>query len=94
MTDLPTDAELAVIVARAGYFERPEDAITLARAVTALRAENEKLREALGAAKGYLINAHIDLETGTRKATAIATIEGGVRVIDAALAPTPDKEKP
>lgn len=60
-----------------------------------LDADNERLlklvgtlRNALGAASGYLQNAAIDLQTGTRKKTAIATIEGGLRVVRAALAET------
>jgi hypothetical protein len=38
------------------------------------------------AAEGYLLNAKIDLETGATKATAIKTIEGGLRVLRAAIA--------
>lgn len=43
------------------------------------------LRTALSAASGYLLNAKIDLETGAPKRTAIATIEGGLKVVRAAL---------
>ena len=43
------------------------------------------LYEALSAAKGYLLNAKIDLETGCTKATAIQTIEGGLKRIEPAL---------
>jgi hypothetical protein len=43
------------------------------------------LYEALEAASGYLLNAKIDLETGAPKATAIRTIEGGLKVVRAAL---------
>lgn len=41
---------------------------------------------ALNAAAGYLLNAKIDLETGAPKKTAIATIEGGLKVVRAAIA--------
>lgn len=54
----------------------------------ALKAENEALRKALGASEGYLLNAKIDLESGAPKRTAIASIEGGLRVVRAALAAT------
>lgn len=40
---------------------------------------------ALQAASGYLLNAKIDLETGAPKQTAIQTIEGGLKVVRAAL---------
>lgn len=50
------------------------------------RAEIVSLKTALSAAKGYLMNASIDLQTGASKATAIKTIEGGIRLIDKALA--------
>lgn len=54
--------------------------------ITHLRAENTRLREALGAASGYLLNAKIDLETGAPKRTAIMTIEGGLKTIRLARA--------
>lgn len=38
------------------------------------------------AAAGYLRNAKIDLETGCPKATAIRTIEGGLKRLEAAIA--------
>jgi hypothetical protein len=44
-----------------------------------------RLREALQKAEGYLLNAQIDLETGTKKATTIATLAGGLKMIRAAL---------
>ena len=53
-----------------------------------LKSENAALREALGAASGYLLNAKIDLETGARKSTAISTSEGGLRRVRAALQET------
>ena len=43
------------------------------------------LLAALNAARGYLLNAKIDLETGAPKKTALNTIEGGLRMIDAAF---------
>ena len=56
--------------------------------IEALKAENAAMREALNASAGYLLNAKIDLETGARKTTAIATIEGGLRRVRAALQET------
>lgn len=38
------------------------------------------------AAAGYMRNAKIDLETGATKATAIRTIDGGLRRLEAAIA--------
>lgn len=46
--------------------------------------ENEMLAE-MKAAAGYLRNARIDLETGATKATAIPTIDGGLRRLEAAF---------
>lgn len=43
------------------------------------------MEAALRAAKGYLINAEIDLKTGCPKATALRTIAGGIAAIDAVL---------
>lgn len=54
----------------------------------ALEAERDKLREALKAAKGYALNAVIDLQTGTKKATALDTLNGGIKRIDATLQET------
>ena len=45
----------------------------------------EQLEKALKAAKGYLLNARIDLETGCPKKTAIQTIDGGIKMIDEVL---------
>lgn len=42
--------------------------------------------EALKAAKGYMLNAKIDLQTGTKKETTLATIEGGIKNLEAAIA--------
>lgn len=44
------------------------------------------LLKALRAAAGYLRNAHIDLSTGAPKKTAMATIDGGLRLVETAIA--------
>lgn len=44
------------------------------------------LLASLSACVGYLLNAKIDLETGASKATAIRTIEGGIKQARDALA--------
>jgi hypothetical protein len=51
-----------------------------------LIATSPETLSALEAASGYLMNAKIDLETGCTKATAIATIEGGLKLVRAAIA--------
>lgn len=43
------------------------------------------LRKELQAALGHMLNAVIDLETGTKKATTLATLNGGVRRLQALL---------
>ena len=50
-----------------------------------LREENERLRKALDSACGYMLNAKIDLETGTKKRTTITTLEGGLKMVREAL---------
>jgi hypothetical protein len=50
-----------------------------------LLAASPKLLAALKAASGYLLNAKIDLETGCPKATAIRTIEGGLKLVREAI---------
>lgn len=52
------------------------------------RAEEQApdLLKALRAASGYLQNARIDLETGAPKRTAIRTIEGGLKIVNEAIA--------
>lgn len=50
-----------------------------------LKAENERLREGLSCAKGYMLNAKFDLETGVKKADAVCTLDGGIRKIEKAL---------
>lgn len=54
-------------------------------------ARIERLEGALRASEGYLLNARIDLETGTKKATTIATIGGGLKVVRAALQKEPSE---
>lgn len=44
-----------------------------------------ELVASLKACIGYLLNAKIDLETGASKATAIRTIEGGIKQAREAL---------
>ena len=44
------------------------------------------LLAALQAAAGYMRNASIDLSTGCTKATAIRTIEGGIKLVEEAIA--------
>lgn len=51
-----------------------------------LIAAAPELLSALESASGYLLNAKIDLETGAPKRTAICTIEGGLKVVRAAIA--------
>jgi hypothetical protein len=58
-------------------------------ALEAARGEVEQLKNELSAMVGYLLNAKIDLETGCSKATAIGTIEGGIRRARAALSAQP-----
>ncbi len=47
---------------------------------------NDDLLTALKAAAGYMRNAKIDLETGCPKRTAVRTIEGGLKLVEAAIA--------
>lgn len=57
-----------------------------ANANAQLIAASPDLLEALNAASGFLLNAKIDLETGASKQTAINTIEGGLKIVRAAIA--------
>ena len=66
------------------------DAFPELRAALACNSHDE-LVAALKAASGYLLNAKIDLETNAPKQTAIQTIEGGLRVVRAALSKAADK---
>jgi hypothetical protein len=45
----------------------------------------QELIDALKAAKGYMLNAKIDLETNAPKRTAINTLNGGLDMVDAAI---------
>jgi len=65
----------------AQVWEHPE-AVAKAR----LMASAPELLAALKASAGYLRNARIDLETGATKATAVRTIDGGLRIVEAAIA--------
>lgn len=51
-----------------------------------LQAERDALLAAVKTAAGYMRNASIDLSTGAKKQTAINTIEGGLALIDVAIA--------
>lgn len=52
----------------------------------------ERAEKALAAAEGYLLNARIDLETGAPKRTAINTIDGGIKMVRAALSQAKEGE--
>jgi uncharacterized protein YhaN len=56
-------------------------------AISVLRAQNEAYRSEISAAIGYMLNAMIDLQTGTKKATTIGTLEGGINRMRTALSP-------
>lgn len=60
----------------------------MANAELVVRAVNshDELLAALKAACGYMRNASIDLSTGCTKATAIRTIEGGLKLAEAVIA--------
>lgn len=47
--------------------------------ITTLLRQRDELMTELSSAVGYMRNAQIDLETGCTKATAIRTIQGGIR---------------
>lgn len=65
-----------------GWLKKDVDA---AAAKLRLQEAAPSMLTALKAAAGYLLNAKIDLETGAPKKTAIATIEGGLEVVRAAI---------
>lgn len=48
--------------------------------------EIARLRKTLESAAGYLMNAKIDLDTGAPKRTAVRTIEGGLKMVNEAIA--------
>lgn len=89
-----TDAEHTLALRSAEFAARARkdvpDLLSALVAATAraeaAEAEAKRLREWLSSAKGYMLNAKIDLETGTKKKTTIDTLTGGLRLIDAALA--------
>lgn len=47
--------------------------------------EIARLRSAVSTAQGYMLNAAIDLQTGTKKATTLATLNGGIARMREAL---------
>ncbi len=51
-----------------------------------LLEQRDELVAALKSSVGYLLNAKIDLETGAPKKTAIATIDGGLKLAREAIA--------
>ena len=53
--------------------------------IEVLEKREAALREALEKACGYMTNAAIDLQTGAPKRTALNTIEGGLKMVRAAL---------
>lgn len=58
-----------------------------------LMASAPELLASLSACVGYLLNAKIDLETGATKATAIRTIEGGIKQAREAIAKAKGESK-
>ena len=62
------------------YLQEHQDEVEEAIALATL-----PLVTALTAAKGYMRNAQIDLETGAPKRTAIATLTGGIDIVERAL---------
>lgn len=53
-----------------------------------LVAAAPEMLKALKAAEGYMLNAKIDIETGTKKETTLNTLNGGLKIIRAALQAT------
>lgn len=81
--DYPDDVMKAAREAVATEFPKVGPRLVQA-AARAIMAERERMEASISAARGYLMNAKIDLETGAPKKTAIATIEGGLRRLEAA----------
>lgn len=83
-------AQLRIQDARApGHLRALPNVVSYGEAATLierLSAENARLRAELSAAIGYMTNASIDLQSGATKATAIATVGGGIKRARAALA--------
>ena len=51
-----------------------------------LKAERDELLTALKTASAYMLNAKIDFQTGVPEKTATDTIEGGLKLVGAAIA--------
>lgn len=64
------------------------DATSTQAAMDEAAGEIARLRTALSSCAGYMLNAKIDLETGTPKRTTLNTLEGGIRIAKAAIAST------
>jgi hypothetical protein len=62
------------------------DAMLAKRAVPSVAGGAPDMLAEMKAAAGYLRNAQIDLETGATKVTAIRTIQGGLKRLEAAIA--------
>lgn len=71
------------------FRERPTEISMDAEANARLIAAAPVFADALRSVQGYLLNAKIDLETETPKRTTIQTLEGGLRLVRAALASSP-----
>lgn len=56
------------------------------RVIAILEEDDDAYLVALRSARGYLLNAKFDLQGGTKRSTALATVDGGLRVVDEALA--------
>lgn len=56
-------------------------------------AAAHEMLDALRSLTGYLLNAKIDIETGTPKATTIQTIEGGLKLARAAIAKAEGRDR-
>ena len=64
------------------FFDYVTEAVST---ITTLLRQRDELLVELRSAVGYMRNASIDLETGCTKATAIRTIQGGIRRAEYAL---------
>lgn len=64
----------------------PEREAFATKAIIRLSEQNDKLLAALQAAFGYMQNVAIDLQTGTKCETTIATLRDGIVIVDAAIA--------
>lgn len=77
--------QLAKCVVVQNGFRTPEETAAIATRLIKAVNNHDALVKALQAACGYLLNAKIDLSTGCTKATAIRTIEGGLKQAQAVL---------